>query len=123
VAGTTSQVTLVVHACAAFNPCQVGYIYDVKASALDAAIYGGFLSSTAGHANVKIVAYGQSYFTPWNGLTAAQSMLQSHLVVEGLLKAIRTGVPRAAVDPVAYLPNGGVATRSDSGQFHAEWPG
>ena len=68
---------LVVHACAAFNPCQVGYIYDVKAWALDQAIYRGFSSSTAGHINVKIVAEGQSYFTPWNGLTAAQSMLQS----------------------------------------------
>ena len=68
---------LVVHACSAFNPCQVGYIYDVKASALEEAIYRGFSSSTAGHANVRIVAEGQSYFTPWNGLTAAQSMLQS----------------------------------------------
>ena len=69
---------LVVHACASDNPCQVGYMYDIKASALDEAIYRGFSSSTAGHANVKVVAQGQSYFTPSDGLTAAQNMLQSH---------------------------------------------
>jgi ribose transport system substrate-binding protein len=68
---------LVVQACATHNPCQVGYIYDVKASALDEAIYRGFSAATAGHANVKIVAEGQSYFTPWNGLIATQHMLQS----------------------------------------------
>lgn len=163
----------------------MGYIYDVKASALDEAIYGGFSAATAGHANVKIVAEGQSYFTPWNGLIAAQHMLQSDpnltlivgsdqgiegaqkavagegragkvilvgygasaaalsgvrsgawygdvaqlpasegsLAVEDLIRAVRTGVPSGAVDPVTQLPNQGVITKSDVGQFHAEWPG
>jgi ribose transport system substrate-binding protein len=176
---------LVVQACAAFNPCQVGYIYDVKASALDEPICRGFSSSTAGHTNVKTVAEGQSYFTPWNGLTAAQGMLQSdpdlslivgsdqgiegaqkamanegktgkvilvgyggsaaalagirsgawngdmaqlptsegRLAVEDLIKAIRTGTSSGAVDPVPQLQNGGVLTKSNVGQFHAEWPG
>jgi len=176
---------LVVHACAGYNPCQVGYMYDIKASALDEAIYRGFSSSTAGHANVKIVAQGQSYFTPSDGLTAAQNMLQSHpnltlivgsdqgiegaqqavagagrtgkvilvgygasaaalrgirsgawygdvaqlpasegrLAVEDLVSAIKTGVSSGGVDPVAQLPSGGVITKSNVGQFHAEWPG
>ncbi len=60
-----------------FRDAMVGYIYDVKAFALDEAIYRGFSSSTAGHTDVKIVAEGQSYFTPRDGLIAAQSMLQS----------------------------------------------
>ena len=176
---------LVVRACAAFNACRVGYINDIKASALDEAIRSGFSSSAAGHSNIKIVAEGQSYFTPWNGLTAAQSMLQSEpdlslivgsdqgiegaqravadagktgkvilvgyggsaaalagirsgawygdvaqlpasegrLAVEDLIKAIRTGVSSGAVDPVAQLPDGGVVTKSNVGQFLAEWPG
>jgi ribose transport system substrate-binding protein len=176
---------LVVRACATHNLCQVGYIYDVKASALDGAIYRGFSSATARHANVKIVAQGQSYFTPWNGLIAAQHMLQSdpnltlivgsdqgiegaqkavagegktgkvvlvgygasaaalsgvrsgawygdvaqlpasegRLAVEDLIKTIRTGVASGAADPVAQLPGSGVITKSDVGQFHAEWPG
>jgi ribose transport system substrate-binding protein len=177
--------SLVVRACATHSPCQVGYIYDVKASALDDAIYGAFSSAIAGHANIKIVAQGQSYFTAWDGLTAAQHMLQSdphltlivgadqgiegaqkavagagktgkviligyggsaaaltgirsgawygdvaqlptsegRLAVDELVTAIRTGVISRAVDPVAQLPDGGVVTKSDVGQFHAEWPG
>lgn len=176
---------LVVHACATYNPCQVGYIYDVKASALDEAIFHGFSTTTAAHSNVKIVDWGQSYFTPWNGLTAAQHMLEAdprltlivgsdqgiegaqkaveaagrqgkvilvgyggsaaalngvrtgawfgdvaqlptsegRLAVEDLIRAIRTGVSSGGADPVAQLPNGGVVTKSDVGQFHAEWPG
>ena len=176
---------LVVDACAAHDPCQVGYIYDVKASALDEAIYRGFSSSIAGHANVKVVAEGQSYFTPWNGLTAAQHMLESdpditlmvgadqgiegaqkavagagktgkviligyggsaaalegirsgawygdvaqlpssegRLAAEDLVRAIRTGVTSGVADPVAQLPDAGVVTRSNVGQFHAEWAG
>jgi ribose transport system substrate-binding protein len=176
---------LVVQACATHNPCQVGYIYGVKASSLAEAIYRGFSSSTAGHRNIKIVAQGQSYFTAWDGLTAAQHMLQSYpelnlivgpdqgiegaqkavagagrtgkvtlvgyggsaaalsgirsgawygdvaqlpasegrLAAQDLLRAIRTGVASGEDDPVAGLPNGGVITRTDVGQFQAEWPG
>lgn len=70
--------TLVVKACAHHNPCNVGYMYDIKASALDQAVYKGFSSATKGHANVKIVAEGQSYFTPSTGLSATQNMLQAN---------------------------------------------
>ncbi len=176
---------LFVRACAAHDPCQVGYIYDVKASALDEAIYCGFSSTTAAHADIKVVAEGQSYFTPWNGLTAAQSVLQSHrdltlivgsdqgiegaqtavagagktgkvvlvgyggsaaalagirsgawygdvaqlpasewrVATEELISAIRNGVASSAVDPVGELPSEGVVTKSDVGQFQAQWPG
>ncbi len=177
--------SLVVQACARHHPCNVGYMYDIKASALDEAVYRGFVASTHGHANVKIVAQGQSFFTPSLGLTAAQNMLQSNpnltlivgsdqgiegsqqavaaagktgkvilvgygasaaalrgvksgtwygdvaqlpategrLAVEDLASAIRTGVITGGVDPVAELPSGGVITKSNVDQFHAEWPG
>ncbi len=66
---------LVDHACAKLNPCSVGYLYDIKASALDVAIRGAFDNAIAPDKNVKIVANGQSYFTPSDGLSAVQDML------------------------------------------------
>lgn len=68
---------LVVHACATHSSCQVGYIYDIKASALDVALHKSFESVIKGHHNIKVVATGQSFFTPSDGLTAAQDMMQS----------------------------------------------
>jgi ribose transport system substrate-binding protein len=69
---------LVVDACAAhnLNPCNVGYMYDIKASALDVAIRNGFNQAIAG-SPVKIVTEGQDFFTPAEGLKAAQDMIQS----------------------------------------------
>lgn len=69
---------LVDQACKKHNPCNVGYMYDIKASALDEAIYRGFIASTRHDKNVKIVTTGQSYFTPSKGLAAAQNMLQAN---------------------------------------------
>ena len=58
----------------------------------------------------------------WYGDVAQLPASEGRLVVERLLRAIRTGVASGAVDPVADLPNGGVVTKSDVGQFDAEWP-
>lgn len=69
---------LVVTACGKHNPCNVGYMYDIKASALDEALHGAFMRAIAAHHNVKVVAQGQSYFTPSDGLTAAQNMLTAN---------------------------------------------
>jgi ribose transport system substrate-binding protein len=70
---------LVVQACQEnnLNPCKIGYLYDIKASALDVAIRGAFQKAIAG-SPVKIVAQGESFFTPAKGLAAAQNMLQAH---------------------------------------------
>ncbi|HTW98059.1 MAG TPA: sugar ABC transporter substrate-binding protein, partial [Acidimicrobiales bacterium] len=172
-------------ACSKIGHCDVGYLYDIKASALDEAVYRGFSSATKGHANIKVTENGQSYFTPSDGLSAAQDMLEAdpnlslivgsdqgiegaqeaiaaagktgkvilvgygasaaalrgvrsgawfgdvaqlpasegRLAVEDLINAIRTGVSAGGVDPVAELPAGGVITKANVGQFHAEWPG
>ena len=69
---------LVVQACGKRKVCNVGYMYDIKASALDEAIYRGYVASTRSHPGIKIVTEGQSYFTPSDGLTAAQNMLQAN---------------------------------------------
>jgi ribose transport system substrate-binding protein len=70
---------LVTQACAekSLDPCKIGYLYDIKASALDVAIKKSFDEAVAG-SPVKIVAQGESFFTPANGLKAAQNMLQAH---------------------------------------------
>jgi len=70
----------VVAACASkgFDPCNVGYMYSIKASTLDVAINKGFQKAIAGTPSVRVVAEGESYFTPSGGLAAAQNMLQAH---------------------------------------------
>jgi ribose transport system substrate-binding protein len=71
---------LVVQACKAnnLNPCNVGYLYDIKASALDVALRSGFNQAIKADPSVKIVAEGQDFFTPAQGLKAVQDMLQSN---------------------------------------------
>ncbi|MGH3186946.1 MAG: sugar ABC transporter substrate-binding protein, partial [Streptosporangiaceae bacterium] len=68
---------LVVQACEAKNlsPCNVGYLYDIKASALDVAVSGAFDKAIAADPAIKVVAQGQSFFSPTDGLTAVQDML------------------------------------------------
>jgi ribose transport system substrate-binding protein len=70
---------LVTQACRdnELNPCKVGYLYDIKASALDVAIKKSF-DTAVGDGPVKVVAQGESFFTPAKGLAAAQNMLQAH---------------------------------------------
>jgi ribose transport system substrate-binding protein len=70
---------LVTQACQekSLNPCKVGYLFDIKASALDLAIKKSFDAAVAG-SPVKVVAQGESFFTPALGLKAAQNMLQAH---------------------------------------------
>lgn len=70
----------VIEACASKNldPCNVGYLYDIKASALDVAMNKSFLAAIKSTPAVKVVAEGEDFFTPANGLKAVQDMLQSH---------------------------------------------
>ena len=70
---------LVTQACQekSLDPCKVGYLFDIKASALDLAIKKSFDQAIAG-SPVKVVAQGESFFTPALGLKAAQNMLQAH---------------------------------------------
>jgi ribose transport system substrate-binding protein len=69
----------VVAACASknLNPCKVGYLYDIKASSLDGALYKSFSAAIASTPSVKVVASGQDFYTPSGGLKAVQDMLQS----------------------------------------------
>ncbi|MDP9027596.1 MAG: sugar ABC transporter substrate-binding protein [Actinomycetota bacterium] len=70
---------LVVSACASKNldPCNVGYMYDLKASSLDVAIHDSFMKAIAG-SPVKIVGEGEDFYTPSKGLSATQNLLQAN---------------------------------------------
>lgn len=101
---------LVVKACAAkgLNPCNVGYLFDIKASALDVAIRKGYDSAVAGHPTIKVVAEGESFFTPATGLKAVQTMVQAqpdmNLVAgsdQGIEGAVQT-VDHSKVTLVGY---------------------
>ncbi len=117
---------LVVKACATkhLNPCTVGYLYDIKASALDIAIRKGYLSAVKGHSEIKQVAEGETFFTPAKGLAAAQTMLQSNpdinLIVgsdQGIEGAVRV-VPKN----VALVGYGGSAA-AKAGIQSGRWYG
>ena len=117
---------LVVKACAAkhLNPCTVGYLYDIKASALDIAIRKGYLGAVKGHNEIKQVAEGETFFTPAKGLAAAQTMLQSNpdinLIVgsdQGIEGAVRV-VPKN----VALVGYGGSAA-AKAGIQSGRWYG
>jgi ribose transport system substrate-binding protein len=177
----------VVAACQAknLNPCNVGYLWDIKASALDVAINGAFKKAIAADPDVTVTTEGQSFFSPATGLTAVQNMLRAEpslnlivgsdqgieggaqalttahltgkvilvgygasaaalagvasgawysdvaqaparegqLAMQALIAAIETGKVSGAIDPVAGLPNNGILTKANAGQFTAEWPG
>jgi ribose transport system substrate-binding protein len=174
---------LAVDACASkqLDPCQTGFLYDIKASALDVAIRKAFDEAIAG-SPVKVVAEGESFFQPSVGLKAVQNMLQAHadmnlivasdqgiegavqalpkkskmllvgfggsaaakagvlsgqwfgdvaqlpategrLATEAAIAAVRQGKNSGGRDPVAELPDEGVLTKGNAGQFDPEWPG
>ncbi len=76
----TKMGQLVVQACAAANanPCNVGYIYSVKASGLDGALRTAFDAAIATNPNIKVVAEGESFYQTALGLKASQDMLTAH---------------------------------------------
>jgi ribose transport system substrate-binding protein len=78
--GGVTDGKLTAQACTALkaNPCDVGFLYDVKASNLDGAVYAGFLVGLATNPNAKITNTGQTMFTQAGGLSASQNMLTAN---------------------------------------------
>jgi ribose transport system substrate-binding protein len=60
------------------NPCDIGFLYDVKASQLDQAEYAGFLVGLKADPNAHITNTGQTNFTQAGGLSASQDMLTAN---------------------------------------------
>jgi ribose transport system substrate-binding protein len=105
---------LVTQACQekSLDPCKVGYLFDIKASALDLAIKKSFDEAIAG-SPVKVVAQGESFFTPALGLKAAQNMLQAHSdmnLIVGSDQGIEGAVQAIGKKKVILVGYGGSST-------------
>jgi ribose transport system substrate-binding protein len=59
----------------------------------------------------------------WYSDVAQAPAREGQLAMQALIAAIETGKLSGAIDPVAGLPNDGILTKADAGQFAAEWPG
>ena len=122
---------LVVQACKTknLNPCKVGYLFDIKASALDVAINGAFSKAIAG-SPVKVAAQGQSFFSPTTGLSAVQTMMQAqpdlNLIVgsdqgiEGGAQAIASAHLTGKVILVGYGASAAALAGVKSGAWYAD---
>jgi len=70
---------LVLQACARVTgTCEVGYMYDFKASGFDKGVRSGLDGVISSEPRIKVVAEGQDSFTATGGLASAQTMLQAH---------------------------------------------
>lgn len=120
---------LVVKACAKHDPCNVGYMWDIKDSSLDSAIHGAFMKVISSHSTIKIVATGQSYFTPSIGESAAADMLTANpnltLIVgsdqgmEGSQIAIADAGKTGRVILVGYGASAAAVKGVESGEWYA----
>jgi len=143
VAGLSANVTFVptligtqlgqqvVAACASkkLSPCKVGYLFDIKASSLDTAIYGAFETAIKG-SPVQVVTSGQSYFTPTIGLSAVETMLQavpgldlivgSDQGIEGAMTALSTTDKSDHVLLVGYGASAAAVAGIESGAVFSD---
>ena len=81
---------LVVTACADLkaNPCNIGYIWSVKAAALDQALKVAFDKAIASHPEIKVVSdTGESFYTTALGLKASQDIVAAHPDVSVIVSA------------------------------------
>jgi ribose transport system substrate-binding protein len=121
----------VVAACASkkLSPCKIGYLYDIKASSLDTAIYGAFSAAIKG-SPVQVVTSGQSYFTPTIGLSAVETMLQavpgldlivgSDQGIEGAMTALSTTDKSDHVLLVGYGASAAAVAGIESGAVFSD---
>lgn len=118
---------LTVRACKArhLNPCNVGYLYDIKASTLDNALRGGFNAAIRGH-NIKIVATGQDFFTPSGGLTAVENMMSeapSIQVISGTDQGLEGAQEDSSLPKSVTLVGYGGSAAGDAGVKSGRWFG
>jgi ribose transport system substrate-binding protein len=117
----------VIDACASksLDPCPVGYLYAIKASALDVAIRQSFDEAIDG-SPVQVVAEGESFFQPSVALKAVQNMIQAEPGIElivgsdqGIAGAVQALPKNSKVLLVGY---GGSAT-AKAGVLSGQWFG
>jgi ribose transport system substrate-binding protein len=74
------QGELVVQACEEFelDPCNVGFLYNIKVSSLDTAIRTAFDEVVADQPAIEVVAEGEAFYQVAVGLSATETMLVSN---------------------------------------------
>jgi ribose transport system substrate-binding protein len=96
------QGELVVRACAEFefDPCNVGFLYNIKVSSLDTAIRTAFDEVISSHPEIQVVAEGEAFYTVALGLSATQDMLQAQPGINLIVGADQgiTGAVTAVAD-------------------------
>jgi ribose transport system substrate-binding protein len=112
------QGELTVQACQEFelDPCNVGFLYNIKVSALDTAIRTAFDAVIAENDNISVVAEGEAFYTVALGLSATQDMLTARSDINVLVGADQgiTGAVTAIEDAgktgdIALIGYGGAA--------------
>jgi ribose transport system substrate-binding protein len=96
------QGELVVRACTEFelDPCNVGFLFNIKVSSLDTAIRTAFDEVIAPHPHIQVVAEGEAFYTVALGLAATQDMLVARPDINVLVGADQgiTGAVTAVAD-------------------------
>lgn len=114
---------LAVQACAdlAVDPCEVGYIYSVKAAGLDGALRTAFDTAIAANPAISVVAEGESFYQQALGLKAAQDMLAANpdmdVIVgadQAVLGALTAAQGAGVADQVRLVGYGGGQAGLDS---------
>jgi ribose transport system substrate-binding protein len=86
--------------------------------------------TSAKNTSVKLVCYGASATGiaavksgAWFADVAQLPATEGELGMIALIKAMKTGKGSGSENPVAKLPNNGIVTKANAGQFNGEWPG
>lgn len=113
------QGELVVQACEEFelDPCNVGFLYNIKVSSLDTAIRTAFDEVIADHPQIEVVAEGEAFYTVALGLAATQNMLTArddiNLIVgadQGIAGAVTAVADAGRAEDIVLVGYGGSAT-------------
>jgi ribose transport system substrate-binding protein len=83
------QGELTVQACEEFalDPCNVGYLFNIKVSALDQNIRAAFDEVIADHPQISVVAEGEAFFNVASGQAATADMLTQRSDINVLVGA------------------------------------
>lgn len=76
---------LTVEACKGIDPCNVAFMFGVKASTYDQALFESYKQGIESSPNIHIVAEAEGGFTREGGLTAMQDMLQANDEIDVLV--------------------------------------
>lgn len=83
----TQLANLVVKACHAINPCQVGLVHNITGDEPDSAITAAINAKLKDFPNISIVAQGDGTYAVGTSTTVVQGMLQAHPDIKVIIGA------------------------------------